>query len=106
MSKYINEYCVYGNGNSAEGNEGYDSIRFNELRNLWRAVVLQALYDVRLKTRTKKMRSARNKALCWINIDNEDFIEVCQLAGVDPFFIVAMKNPDKEMTVSGVKFMI
>ena len=105
MNKYTGECCDYRYGDSAEGGLG-NSIRFNEWQNIWRAVVLQALSDVHLKPRTRKMRSARNKALCWINIDNEDFKEVCQLAGVDPFIVVAMKNSDKPPAVSGVKFML
>lgn len=106
MSKYAGEYCDYGHGYSAEEWGTYNSIRFNEWQNIWRAVVLQALFDIHLKPRTRKMRSARNKALGWINIDNEDFKEVCHLAGVDPIIIVAMKNSNKAPAVSGVKFML
>ena len=78
----------------------------NEFKNLWRAVVLQALYDSCAKVMTRKMRTARNRALLWINLNNPEFIEVCQLAGLDPDSVISIKNSEKAKSGHGIKFML
>lgn len=76
---------------------------YTELRRLWIAVVLQALYDMRLKPTHRKARSAKNKALAWVRMDNPDFLEVCALAEFDPEKVYARAYDTAPLDFSGVK---
>lgn len=75
------------------------------LKSLWRAAVLQALRDIYLRPTNKKNRSARNKALRWLNIDDNDFIETCYLAEFDPVKVIAIAKSGVSLSAHGIKFM-
>lgn len=56
----------------------------NAERQLWQAVLYQALLDA-LRPITKSFKeSERKEAIEWININNPDFIDVCQKADMNP----------------------
>lgn len=74
-----------------------------ELRRLWIAVVLQALYDMRLKPTHRKARSAKNKALAWVRLDNTDFLEVCALAEFNAEKVYERAYDTAPLDFSGVK---
>ena len=78
---------------------------YNELRSLWRAVILQALYDMRLKPKNRKNRSAKNKAITWVKLDNQHFLDVCAIAEFNPIKVYKAAYDDAPLKVSGVKFM-
>ncbi len=55
---------------------------------LWRAVILQAIQDLLTESKRTEEKNARNSALCWLDINNKDFIIVCYLAGLNPEFVL------------------
>lgn len=52
---------------------------------LWRAVLLQAFVDLKVKSNNKKYRCSRRKAFEWFKLqkNREDLKEVCRLAGYE-----------------------
>jgi hypothetical protein len=55
-----------------------------EHKALWQSVILQALLDAVNGSRKSAMRRVRAEAVAWFSLDNEDFAEVCHLAGFHP----------------------
>ncbi len=51
---------------------------------LWQAVVAQALQDVASCSNDRKMKPIRSEANAWFSLENEDFLFVCELAGLCP----------------------
>ncbi len=51
---------------------------------LWRAVIMQNLDDLKLPPTNKKYRSWARQAIKWFQDADEDFYEVCELAGAPP----------------------
>lgn len=49
---------------------------------LWRAVIMQAMYDLFSGTNLQ-----RRAAFRWFFEKNQDFKNVCDLAGVDPMYL-------------------
>ena len=70
-----------------------DIFRSSKIRNphnlLWRAVIAQAFIDAKSKNKDRKYKYYRNKAVKWLDINNEDFLEVCVLAGLEPQFVLS-----------------
>ncbi len=64
---------------------------------LWRAVVMQALSDIRA---SKGVGLHGNHALSWVLYPSRDFSFVCDLAGYDPHFI---RRTAKKL-VQGIEF--
>lgn len=56
----------------------------NSFRALWSAVLLQALIDLQSSGKKDETQRAKSEALCWIDEENEDFIEVCGMANIMP----------------------
>lgn len=54
---------------------------------MWRAVVAQALSDAASNSYKPEARYHRRQAIAWLTGMSEDFITVCELAGLDPKFI-------------------
>lgn len=54
---------------------------------LWKAVILQALVDLQSNSKKKIANTYRVKALMWFNLKNEEFITVCNYAGLDPKYV-------------------
>ena len=59
-------------------------------QNLWKAVVLQALLDASGQSKKtfgawpdSKHESLKREALRWLLVDEEDFFDVCEMAGID-----------------------
>jgi|GEM_PF-4282552 len=77
---------------------------YRDLRNLWRAVVMQSLHDLRSKGVRRKERSARKKAKEWIDLNNQDFLDVCALAEFNPIKVMNVAISGAASQVRGVKF--
>lgn len=66
-------------------------------QDLWVAVLVQAIYDGlgrvtatsggNLAYAKTKKTMAQNSTKYWFSLRNKDFIEVCNLAGVDPEYV-------------------
>lgn len=56
--------------------------------NLWRAVILKALEDAHLPPSNQRYRTWRKQARNWLNLENEEFSLVCELAGIDKSRII------------------
>lgn len=50
---------------------------------LWRNVIRQALYDATMKLRHDELHHA-DIAVDWLLNDDDDFYDVCFMAGIDP----------------------
>lgn len=59
---------------------------------LWRAVILQAILDIKSKSKDYKDSINKTKAIQWINMNRKDFIRVCQMADFDPQSIYDYKE--------------
>ncbi|MET0154978.1 MAG: hypothetical protein ABW189_02580 [Rickettsiales bacterium] len=55
-----------------------------EYKALWQFVILQALIDAQSGSPKPEAKRARAESIAWFTADNEDFREVCALAGMDP----------------------
>ncbi len=64
-----------------------DNIYYKSEIALWKAVILQALVDLQSNSKKKIANTYRIKALMWFNLKNEDFLQVCEYAGLDPNYV-------------------
>jgi hypothetical protein len=55
---------------------------------LWQSVVMQALLDAMNFASKSKQTAHEKKTIHWFSMEDEDFITVCQLAFLDPSYIV------------------
>lgn len=87
----------------------------NRMRSLSRAVILRSIADFDLVTKHKRCKNAKVNAIKWFDIENEDFLLLCEMAEYDPYIMVGVasdaikfkeENPDKRFTPTtfGVKF--
>lgn len=69
----------------------------NREQALWRAVILQAFIDLKNNSRKKIANTYRVKATFWFNMENKDFLKVCEYANLDPKYVwnIAEKEKDK-----------
>lgn len=51
---------------------------------LWRAVILQAILDIKNNGNKIMDRVNRAKAILWMNPNKKDFVNVCQMAEMNP----------------------
>lgn len=51
---------------------------------LWRAVILQAILDLKNNGHKVMDKVNRIKAILWINLNRKDFIDVCHMADMNP----------------------
>jgi hypothetical protein len=74
---------------------------------LWTAVVSQAFHDAFPPTYfTNKMRKQDRNAYTmtvsqahnWFSLGNRDFVEICQLAGLEPGYVIRLYNERKNGT--------
>lgn len=59
-----------------------------EEKQLWQAVILQAVLDCGASVRLQKDKDAQLETARWFNLRNKDFVEVCTMAGVSPDWII------------------
>jgi len=59
---------------------------------LWKAVILQALLDLKSISKKKMAKCNRNQADKWLNLHNKDFLRVCGLADLDPEYVINRKK--------------
>ncbi|MGB4192309.1 MAG: hypothetical protein WBJ81_07220 [Rickettsiales bacterium] len=55
---------------------------------LWKAVIYQALEDLRLPPSNKRYRTSRKQAKKWFIDEDKDFCKVCDYAGLDPKYVL------------------
>jgi hypothetical protein len=70
-------------------------------RALWRAVITQALMDAGSNSNKLEFRKEKARAIAWLNGDSDDFIEVCEMAGLEPSYV---KKRAKEAMKNGCKW--
>lgn len=63
---------------------------------LWKAVILQACVDLASKSKKKIAQTYRWKAFQWFNLKNEEFLTVCNYAGLDPKYVYEKIEPKKD----------
>lgn len=56
-------------------------------RAVWRAVIMQALSDAGNRSHKQENLKARREAIEWLTGFSEDFMLVCQLAGLEPDYV-------------------
>lgn len=64
---------------------------YKKYRTLWRAVILQALVDLKSNSNKKSNNINRTQAMIWINPNKKEFKTVCERAELDPNFIYECK---------------
>lgn len=86
------------NNNEEDFNYRYsnNNLYFKSEIALWKAVILQALVDLQSNSKKKIANTYRIKALMWFNLKNEDFITVCNYAGLDPKYVYEKSRIVKE----------
>ena len=87
----IKNKCNKQNTNEEDFNYKYsnDNIYYKSEIALWKAVILQALLDLQTTSKKKIANTYRVKALMWFNLKNEEFLTVCNYAGLDPKYVYA-----------------
>lgn len=55
---------------------------------LWRAVILQSVLDAINQSNNREVVKSRKKAIEWLSIKNREFIAVCELACLEPTFVM------------------
>ena len=85
MKNYYNN-----NDNNITAQHNSNIIAFpisNAETSLWRAVLLQAFIDLRSNSKKKIAKTYRMKSAIWFNLNNNNFVKVCYLAGYEPKFV-------------------
>lgn len=55
---------------------------------LWRGVLLQQIQDAASNDKKAEARNRKHQAIAWFNLDNDDFVDVCLLAGFNPAHVL------------------
>ncbi|MFN5351136.1 MAG: hypothetical protein ACK5BE_00765 [Alphaproteobacteria bacterium] len=76
-----------------ENSTEYDSKQTSPETALWRAVITQALMDAGSSSKKQEMNYSRYHAKSWLQGDSKDFELVCDLAGLNPYYV--SKNSKK-----------
>lgn len=94
----IKKYEENPNSNCEDFNYKYsnDNFYYKSEIALWKAVILQALVDLQSNSKKKIANTYRIKALMWFNLKNQDFITVCNYAGLDPKYVYKKARIVKE----------
>lgn len=91
ISKINNNTNNISNNDNQEEEFDYrysnDNLYFKSEIALWKAVILQALVDLQSNSKKKIANTYRIKALMWFNLKNEEFLTVCNYAGLDPKYV-------------------
>ena len=59
------------------------------IKSLWKAVILQAVIDATSNYKRKEYQLEKEKARLWLSNLSNDFINVCFMAGCDPRYVQA-----------------
>jgi hypothetical protein len=70
---------------SSETND-FDPVRGEKA--LWQAVITQALMDARCESKKSEARQQKQQAIRWLLKRSEDFFWVCNLANLDPHYVL------------------
>ena len=74
-----------------------DNLYFKSEIALWKAVILQALVDLQSNSKKKIANTYRIKALMWFNLKNEEFLTVCNYAGL--FYFIKLSTYSKASSI-------
>jgi hypothetical protein len=85
-SEESEENNIIGN-NDLEEIYANDNIDCRREFALWKSVILQALVDLKNKSKKKMGKINRIKALMWFNLANKEFRAVCACADLDPLYV-------------------
>lgn len=83
-SKYVN--CNLSNSNDNYYYH-YTDDQFFAYRALWRAVIMQAIFDLTSNSSRTEEKMAKKHAQSWLLGGSEDFLQVCSMAEYDPKFV-------------------
>jgi len=62
----------------------YSNDKITNEQRLWQAVVLNALCDAMRDPKNKYTKNNKITAISWLMEDNNNFIRVCEYAGINP----------------------
>lgn len=57
-------------------------------QNLWKAVIMQAVLDLQSQSKKKIMHSQKIRSILWFKESNENFINVCDFANLEPSYLL------------------
>ncbi len=64
---------------------------YEKYKTLWRAVIMQAIIDLKNNGSKNEDRKNKIKAFLWINPNKKDFKTVCERAELNPDFVYKYK---------------
>jgi hypothetical protein len=59
---------------------------------LWKAVILQAFVDLKSNINRPDTELHRKKAIQWMDLNNQNFLDVCDKADINPFVVCRCKE--------------
>lgn len=65
-------------------------------KSLWKAVLLQAFVDMQNNSKKKIYNTYRIKSTLWFNMNNKEFLDVCNYAGLDPQYVFSKAKNIKD----------
>ena len=80
----------YANSYSKDSDFEHDDSGSEPIKeeSLWQAVILQAIADASCAPLNQKTRKEKTQAIIWFSMTNKDFLFVCEMAGIDPGYII------------------
>ena len=86
-------------GTSAQASFDYEGYEIEPIKEqaLWQSVIMQAVLDATSAPTNSKARKDKTKAIIWFSLQNADFQFVCEMAGMNPLYVIrgakkAIKN--------------
>lgn len=106
-SKYLNNLKSRSYNAHVDGNS-FDLLNLEIMEAkgvvaLWKAVVMQAAVDLQSKSKKRISQTYRVKALMWFNLNNQEFLQVCNWADLDSQYVIERVNSMKE---EAINFMV
>lgn len=78
----------------------YESEPLKEM-SLWQSVIVQAVLDATCAPVNSKARREKTKGIIWLSMQNKDFLFVCELAGLNPIYVIkGAKKAIKQSTAN------
>ena len=69
-------------------NDGANDNNLTGEKALWQSVIMQAVIDIMSNSKRTSEKVAKNKAESWFNMNDRNFLMVCQMAELDPIFLI------------------
>jgi uncharacterized membrane protein len=79
-----------------ENFESLYKVELNPEQALWKAVILQAFVDLKNNSKKKITKTHKLKSALWFNINNENFVMVCDYADLNAGYVYKFAEKIKD----------